>query len=266
MTVYLNHTAYAFSRNKDAGNPAGVVLLDEWQNDETLQKIATENNLPETAFIVSRECDEKSWDIRWFTPLIEVPLCGHATLAAAAVLRQKFSFISDIYNFHGTRDRLDVSLSGTKYILDLPVDMPDRATLSKNVIDSLGLDDMRCFQGRDYYLIEIFNEDKLRDIQPDFKRLKLLTENGIIITTQGRNVDFVSRFFAPAMGINEDHVTGSAHCVLVPFWAKRLARNELYARQLSPRGGYLECFLKNNRVLLMGDVCVDNNVKKYIID
>ena len=119
MTVYLNHTAYAFSRNKDAGNPAGVVLLDEWQNDETLQKIATENNLPETAFIVNRECDEKSWDIRWFTPLIEVPLCGHATLAAAAVLRQKFSFISDIYNFHGTRDRLDVSLSGTKYIFCL---------------------------------------------------------------------------------------------------------------------------------------------------
>lgn len=266
MRSYLNHTAYAFSNNKHQGNPAGVVLLDEWPKSESMQQIATANNHPETAFIVRQGSNDESWDIRWFTPLIEVPLCGHATLAAAAILDQKFNFKSNIYKFHGIRDRLDVSLSGDKYLLDLPVDRPIQANLSSDVIDSLGLNAMNISKGRDYYLIKISNEDEVLNMQPDFERLKLHTKNGIIVTSQGQEVDFVSRFFAPAMGINEDHVTGSAHCVLIPFWANYLAKNKLHARQLSPRGGYLECSLMGNRVQLIGDVCVDDKVQEYNID
>ena len=259
--MFENYTAYAFADNADQGNPAGVVCLNEWLSKETMQKIATENNLPETASIFSREDKLHEWDIRWFTPIMEVPLCGHATLASAAVLHQIYNLSPSSFKFYAKRDFLEVKLARSKYLLDLPSDMPVKSKLSNEIIEALGLTHGSVFKGRDYYLLKLSNEIQIKNAEPDFNRLKKLTSNGIIISSKGDDVDFVSRFFAPAMGIDEDFVTGSAHCVLVPFWSQQLNKNNMLARQISSRGGNLECFLKKDRIELSGNVFIE--MEKY---
>ena len=259
-----NFTAFAFANNAEQGNPAGVVLLNEWLSQEIMQKIATENNLPETAFIFPRDNNPNEWDIRWFTPIMEVPLCGHATLASAAVLHQIYHYFPPSFKFYAKRDFLEVKLVKSKYLLDLPSDVPVKNKLSNEIIEALGLNDGCVYKGRDYYLVKLSDETQVKNAQPDFNRLKKLIINGIIISSEGTDVDFVSRFFAPAMGIDEDFVTGSAHCVLVPFWSHQLNKNKMLARQISSRGGNLECRLRKDRIELLGDVYIETEKYKNI--
>tara|TARA_B110000263_G_scaffold53694_1_gene45072 strand:+ start:1223 stop:2023 length:801 start_codon:yes stop_codon:yes gene_type:complete len=256
--------AYAFADNSEEGNPAGVVLLDQWPSIDHMQKIAADNNLPETAFILPRGSDHSEWDIRWFTPIKEVPLCGHATLASAAVLDQVFSYSPQSFKFYAQRDFLEVKLVDSRYRLDLPSDIPTKSTLSIKVIEALGLKDVSIFKGRDYYLLKLSDEIDIKNTQPNFNLLKKYTSNGIIISSKGDDVDFVSRFFAPSMGIDEDYVTGSAHCVLVPFWSKILRKKRMYARQVSSRGGNLECSLKGDRIQLIGNVYIESERVKNV--
>jgi len=261
---YKSYIAYAFADNSGEGNPAGVVLLDQWLDINVMQKIAADNNLPETAFILPRGIDHCEWDIRWFTPIKEVPLCGHATLASAAVLDQIFNYSPQSFKFHAERDVLEVRLVNSGYLLDLPSDIPTKSTLSIEVIEALGLRDVGIFKGRDYYLLALPDELSVSNTKPNFKLLKKIISNGIIISSKGNDVDFVSRFFAPSMGINEDYVTGSAHCVLVPFWANLLRKKRMSARQVSSRGGNLECSLKGDRIQLIGNVYIENERMKNI--
>ena len=152
----------------------------------------------------------------------------------------------------------------SKYLLDLPSDVPVKNKLSNEIIEALGLNDGCVYKGRDYYLVKLSDETEVKIAQPDFNRLKKLINNGIIISSEGTDVDFVSRFFAPAMGIDEDFVTGSAHCVLVPFWSHQLNKNKLFARQISSRGGNLECRLRKDRIELLGDVYIETEKYKNI--
>ena len=242
----------AFADKLFSGNPAAVCILDSWISDELMQLISNENNLAETAFVVP---NEQNFEIRWFTPAVEVDLCGHATLATAFVLFNIHHYPDSLIRFHSPRSGfLAVEKKGDMLFLDFPTDEPDLLTEEQNLIieRSIGTKPLESYKGKTDYIAIIDNENSLRNLQPDFIEISKLKARGLIVTAQGNSVDFVSRFFAPQSGINEDPVTGSAHTSLLPVWSKKMGKNRLIARQLSKRGGQLVCEFKNDRCLIGG--------------
>ncbi|SHN38560.1 PhzF family phenazine biosynthesis protein [Chitinophaga sp. CF418] len=240
----------AFADKIFTGNPAAVCPLQEWLPDDVLLKIAVENNLSETAFYVPKG---DGFEIRWFTPGVEVDLCGHATLATAYVLRNLEGFKADVINFTSPRSgALPVTVQGDKFLLNFPVDNFEEVELTNELLSITDKKPIAAFKGKTDYMVVFQHEEDIRTIQPDFAAIAKIKARGIIVTARGTTYDFVSRFFAPAVGINEDPVCGSAHTTLTPYWAKQLNKTELNAFQLSSRSGEVTCRLLNDRVELGG--------------
>ncbi len=238
----------AFTENVFGGNPAAVCPLKEFLEPELLQKIATENNLPETAFFTKNSF---GFDIRWFTPETEIDLCGHATLAAAHVLFNHYGFNKKQVVFDSKSGTLKVTKKGDMLCLDFPANNPDRVEPPAQLEAALGAKPLEVYKSRD--ILAIFeNENEIKNITPDFELLKQIECMGVIVSSKGNNCDFVSRFFAPSVGINEDPVTGSAHTILIPYWAKKLNKNKMHAFQISKRRGELFCEHTGKRVLISG--------------
>ena len=242
----------AFTLGPFSGNPAAVCPLDTWLADDTMQNIAAENNLSETAFIVAQE---NGYDLRWFTPLVEVDLCGHATLAAGYVVLNHLRPVLRSVSFETISGKLIVTRDGDRLSMDFPARAPTPAPVSEVLSDALGQAPSEVYLSRD--ILAVYDdEESVRSLSPDQAKLATLDEGlGVIVTAKGDTVDFVSRFFAPKAGVAEDPVTGSAHCTLVPFWAERLGRSQLVAHQVSARGGELHCELRGDRVIMSGQ-CV----------
>lgn len=240
----------AFARKQFGGNPAAVCPLKEWLPDATMQAIAAENNLAETAFFVKKGA---GFELRWFTPVVEVALCGHATLATAYVLYEYLRYKKDEIVFDSQSGPLKVRRDGKRLELDFPALRIERASASPLLIEGIGVQPLEVWNAMDYMVV-LPSEDDVRDLQPSFEPIAQATNRGVIVTAPGKKVDFVSRFFAPAAGINEDPVTGSAHCMLTPYWAKRLGKKSMRAQQLSVRGGDLWVKLRGDRVLIAGEV------------
>lgn len=238
----------AFTANPFGGNPAGVCPLDAWLPNSDLQSIAANNNLAETAFTAPLGDD---FDLRWFTPTVEVDLCGHATLAAAFVLFNERGLRADEVRFHSRSGLLTVSHANDLLTLDFPSRPATACAAPETLIRGLGAKPKEVLKARDYLAV-FANEAEVRALKPDFAALKTLDCLGIIATAPGSDCDFVSRFFAPGAGVDEDPVTGSAHCTLIPFWAERLGKTKLNARQVSQRGGELSCELIGERVKIGG--------------
>jgi PhzF family phenazine biosynthesis protein len=240
----------AFTDEVFSGNPAGVCLLEDPLEDQIMQQIAAENNLAETAFI---RTDLSPYQIRWFTPTVEVDLCGHATLAAAYVLfNQKNS--DDVVRFQSLRSgELIVIKNGEQLTLDFPVDQIIPIGIKNNWIEAIGTPILEAYKGRTDLILRVENESIVKEIQPDFASIKKWPYVGVIVTAKGSDVDFVSRFFGPAVGIDEDPVTGSAHTSLVAFWSKKLKKTKLSARQESKRKGNLLCEINGDRALITGN-------------
>jgi PhzF family phenazine biosynthesis protein len=233
----------AFTARRFCGNPAAVVPLESWVPDATMQQIAFENGLAETAFLVPT--GPVRFQIRWFTPAVEVDLCGHATLAAAFVLFTQLNLAGETVTFESRSGPLGVTRRGELLELDFP-STPPAAEPAASAAVAAALGAAVAWVGRSPFDLMALVPDAaaLRAVAPDFPRVAALGGRGLIVTAPGDDCDFVSRFFAPQSGIAEDPVTGSTHCALVPFWAARLGRTKLHARQLSPRGGELFCELK----------------------
>lgn len=238
----------AFTSKPFGGNPAGVCLLSAWLPDATLQDIAAENNLSETAFLVPRVED---YDLRWFTPELEIDLCGHATLASAFVLFSEMGFKGNAIRFHSKSGVLGVTRAGEVLELDFPSRPPRPCNAPDALIRGLGKAPALVLKSRDYFAV-FASEADVRALKPDFSVLASVDALGIIVTAPGGDSDFVSRFFAPSAGVPEDPVTGSAHCTLIPYWAERLGKTQLFARQVSKRGGELFCRLADDRVRIGG--------------
>jgi PhzF family phenazine biosynthesis protein len=242
----------AFTTQLFAGNPAAVVPLDDWIDDSLMQQIAAENNLAETAFFVPQNDSGDHWHIRWFTPAVEVPLCGHATLASAAVIHRDFSPASWPIRLESASGQLTVDVDGDAFVLDFPANEAAPCEVPDGLLEVLGIEVEECFSTEGFYLLVAADEAGVQAMSPDFGKIVSLTKDSIIVTAPGESADFVSRFFAPGLGIDEDPVTGAAHCVLTPYWAKRLNKKSFKARQISQRGGELDCELRDDRVLLRG--------------
>ena len=242
----------AFTTQLFSGNPAAVVPLDDWIDDSLMQDIAAENNLAETAFFVPQNDNGDHWHIRWFTPAVEVPLCGHATLASAAVIHRDYSPASWPIRLESASGQLTVDVDGDAFVLDFPANETLPCEMPDGLSEALGINVEECFSTEGFYLMVVADEASVQAMSPDFGKIVSLTKDSIIVTAPGESVDFVSRFFAPGIGIDEDPVTGAAHCVLTPYWAKRLNRKALKARQISQRGGELDCELRDDRVRLRG--------------
>jgi PhzF family phenazine biosynthesis protein len=230
------------------GNPAGVCLLETWFDDDLMQRIAAENNLSETAFIVP---NDDHYKLRWFTPAVEVDLCGHATLATAYVLFEHLGYEGDAIGFQTQSGQLAVWKDEDFLVMDFPSRPATSTDIPDHLVDGLRRDVESVFKARDF-LVVLDNEKEIRDLQPDFSKLQEIDCEGIIVTAPGDEVDFVSRFFAPRMGILEDPVTGATHSTLTPFWTERLGKNPLRARQVSERGGDLWCKQMDDRVFIAG--------------
>ncbi|MGP8154550.1 MAG: PhzF family phenazine biosynthesis protein [Smithella sp.] len=229
----------AFSSKIFGGNPAAVCILESWLETEVLQSIAAENNLSETAFLVPKS--RGRYELRWFTPAVEVDLCGHATLASAFVI---FSFVDNTLtsvDLETASGLLSVAKSGELLSMDFPSRRPEPAEKSPVIAKALGAEPLEVLKSRDL-LVVFENESTIRNMKPYFDKLQQIRDAfAVIVTAQGEKSDFVSRFFAPNAGIPEDPVMGSAHCTLIPYWADRLKKNQLHAFQLSKRGGELFC-------------------------
>ncbi len=248
MQTIRQYQVDAFTTRPFGGNPAAVCPLAAWLPDSLMQAIAEENNLAETAFFVP---SVKGFRLRWFTPVCEVELCGHATLAAAHVLFEIMGYAEPAIVFETQSGELVVKRHGKLYEMDFPAQPPLACPIPDTLVKGLGQTPLEVLVAADY--LAIFDcEETVRAIVPDHAILGRLERRGVIVSAPGRNVDFVSRFFAPRYGIPEDPVTGSAHCELAPYWAKRLGKDSLVARQLSRRGGNLLCELKGDRVVLCG--------------
>lgn len=238
----------AFADKAFGGNPAAVVPLSSWLDDSLLQAIAEENNLSETAFFVS---SEKGFKLRWFTPIEEVDLCGHATLATAHVIFEILGYTEQIIIFETRSGELFVEKKGRLLQMNFPACVPTPCEIPQILVEGLGQRPIEALAADDYLAI-FDNEATVRAITPNQAILSQLDLRGVIITAPGVDVDFVSRFFGPKLGIPEDPVTGSAHCGLTPYWANKLGKIVLSAKQLSKRGGNITCELKADRVLLSG--------------
>lgn len=242
----------AFAARQFKGNPAAVVPLERWLADSTLQAIAQENNLAETAFFVSKG---DAYHLRWFTPLAEVDLCGHATLASAFVLFEELGFTGDVVSFDTLSGRLTVTRRGGRLVMDFPATPARPVAVSKDLIHAVGKNPKEVLESRD--IVFVFEDaNDVATLRPKLDSLTELVPFGLIATAPGSDCDFVSRFFAPAKGVPEDPVTGSAHCTLAPYWAGRLGKSEFFARQISRRGGEIWCALEGERVRLEGDAAL----------
>jgi len=240
----------AFTDSIFGGNPACVVPLEEWLADDLLLQIAQENAVAETAYFVIKN---DRIHLRWFTPEIEMDLCGHATLATAHCLKSVLNYASDKIIFDTLSGELIVSIEDHTYFLDFPSRMPNPSELPSIISQSLNIQPLEVYQSRDYVLV-YENAQAVKDIKINrsiFDQINL-DPGGVIVTAKGNEVDFVSRFFTPQASILEDPVTGSAHCSLIPFWSSRLGKDQLLARQLSNRGGTLQCKNVGDRVIIGG--------------
>jgi PhzF family phenazine biosynthesis protein len=238
----------AFTDRLFSGNPVAVVLLDEWLPDEILTSIAAENNLAETAFVVTHE---EIFPLRWFTPTVEVDLCGHATLASAHVIFHYLRQSANSVTFSTRSGSLIVARDGELLSMDFPARPGKPMPIKDALVDALGIRPVEAYLAHDL-LVVFESESQIRDFQPDFQHIASLDAFAVIISAPGDAVDYVYRFFAPRQGISEDPATGSAHCTLVPYWADRLGKIELSARQLSARSGQIRCRLRGDRVLIAG--------------
>ena len=246
MTIYQ---VDAFSNQIFKGNPAAVIPLKKWISDNLMQSIAEENNLSETVFIVE---NEHLFEIRWFTPNSEIDLCGHATLAAAHIIFTELDYIKNNIEFNSKSGVLKVEKDNEWYTLDFPSEEITEIETSKILQEALNVPILNIYKGNWKLLVELESESIVKNLTPNFNKLSQLKSNGIIVTSKGEKVDFVSRFFAPKLGINEDPVTGSAHTLLIPFWSKKLNKIKLEAVQISKRTGYLKCTYLNDRVEMSG--------------
>jgi PhzF family phenazine biosynthesis protein len=243
----------AFAHRRFAGNPAAVVILQSFPETALLQAIAAENNLAETAFLVREGLDYR---LRWFTPTTEVPLCGHATLASAAVVMERLEPSRSSVVFHSASGPLAVERTESGYRMNFPVRLSDPVDPPANLEAALGVAPVEVFANSFNYMAILESAHMVRTLAPDMAAIEAMDRSGVIVTAPGdEGFDFVSRYFAPAKGIPEDPVTGGAHCMLTPYWAKRLNRAELRAFQASPRGGELVCKLVGDRVEMEGS-CV----------
>ena len=244
----------AFTKEVFGGNPAAVCPLDAWLPDKTMQQIAAENNLAETAFFVK---NGDGYDLRWFTPTVEMDLCGHATLASAHILYEVLGESSDVLKFQTRSGGLTVEKNDDLLVLDFPSRPAVECEMPDGLIEAIGKTPREVLKSRDYVMV-YESEDDVRAIRPDFAAmLKIpalkLPAHGVIVTAPGQDSDFVSRFFAPEVGVFEDPVTGSSHCTLIPYWAEKLGKTKLFARQVSARGGELFCELVGDRVKIGGN-------------
>jgi PhzF family phenazine biosynthesis protein len=238
----------AFTGEVFSGNPAAVCPLEQWLPDGQMQAIAAENNLAETAFFVP---NGGGYHLRWFTPAVEVDLCGHATLASAFVIMTKLKPGVGSVQFESQSGPLTVTRDGDLYSLDFPARPPEECEVYPQLIPALGGHPEKVLASNDYLVIYA-TEEEVRAIQPDMDALMPIDRFAVIVTAPGRDVDFVSRFFAPSQGVAEDPVTGRAHCTLTPYWSKRLGKKKLHARQVSKRGGELWCEDRGERVIISG--------------
>ena len=242
----------AFTDKVFGGNPAAVIPLSHWLDDETLQHIATENNLSETAFFVKKQ---DVFELRWFTPVAEVNLCGHATLAAAFVLFEELKHPEDSIRFSTKSGLLEIHKKEKSIELNFPVDSLEKGDVA-NYSNLFNKKPKEAWKGKEDVLLVFQNEDEVQQLIPNLAKIATTACRGVIASAKGNQVDFVSRFFTPQLGINEDPVTGSAHTSLVPFWAKKLKKSQFEAKQISKRGGDLVCEIKENRVFISGQaVC-----------
>jgi PhzF family phenazine biosynthesis protein len=238
----------AFTSSLFSGNPAGVCLMADWLPDAVLQSIAAENNLAETAFVVQRD---SYFDLRWFTPTVEMDLCGHATLASAHVIVRHLGYRDSVVRFHTRSGVLTVTRNDDLLTLDFPARPAAVCPAPADLLEGLGCPPTATAKARDY--LAVFDtEQAIRDLRPEMAALERLDCLGVIVTAPGERCDFVSRFFAPGAGVPEDPVTGSAHCTLIPYWAQRLGRSQLRALQVSQRGGELLCEHRGERVGIAG--------------
>ncbi|MGW6300376.1 PhzF family phenazine biosynthesis protein [Peribacillus butanolivorans] len=239
----------AFAEKVFEGNPAGVCIMEEWLSDDTMQKIATENNLSETAFAVK---EGENYRLRWFTPADEIELCGHATLATAYVIANYYENNVEEIKFQTMSGELVVLKKDELYEMDFPSRMPEEFPLTDQIVEALGVKPIETYLGRDLMLV-LEKEEDVQNAAPDFSMLEKLPDGlGVSITAKSNKYDFVSRSFFPKLKVNEDPVCGSAHCNFIPYWAKRLGKNEMVARQLSKRGGTLYCKSSGDRVKISG--------------
>lgn len=240
----------AFSQGPFTGNPAAVVPLQAWLPDETMQQIAMENNLSETAFFIPQD---DGFALRWFTPSDEVDLCGHATFATAFVVFNKFNYNHDRIIFYTRSGELYVSnADGGLMEMNLPTDQIEVVELSDDILDALGGSPVKTFEGREDYLVIYDEEEDIRELAPDFEMLRKNKVRGVIASAPGESVDFVSRCFYPGIGIDEDPGTGSAHTAMAPYWASRLNKDNMIAKQISKRGSYFEVKFDGERTILRG--------------
>ncbi len=249
LTLYQ---ADAFTKEVFGGNPAAICPLDYWLDDDLLQKIANENNLSETAFFVK---EKHGYHLRWFTPAVEVDLCGHATLAAAHILYEHLGFEAPNILFQTRSGQLTVEKTESGYLMNFPADHLTQTEFPIEFVDGLGIEQpLETLKGKDDFLVILDQQSAVEQLQPDFSAIaKLANARGVIVSAPGDAVDFVSRCFYPAAGINEDPVTGSAHTTMTPYWAKRLGKSDLIATQVSDRRGHLGCNLRGDRVELIGN-------------
>lgn len=240
----------AFAEKVFKGNPAAIIPLEDWIDDLLMQQIAMENNLSETAFIVK---NDGGYHIRWFTPEYEIDLCGHATLASAYVIKNFLEpHVQEIHFSTQKAGELKTTAKDGVYTLDFPSRMPEACETPGKLLESLGVSTaVEVLRSRDYFVV-LPNEEAVHNVEPDYSIMKELDTIGVIVTAKGHEADVVSRCFYPGAGIPEDPVTGSAHCNIVPYWSDKLGKTKLFCRQLSPRGGDLQCELAGDRVLMSG--------------
>ena len=249
LPIYI---ADAFTDKLFGGNPAAICPLQEWLPDTTMQSLAAENNLSETAFIIE---EDDHFRIRWFTPSTEVKLCGHATLASAHIFYTELGHVKPEIWFESLSGMLKVARKDENtYTLDFPANSPEMVgDIPDGLFQGLGIENAPVFKTSFDYMVVMPSQRSIENLKPDFSSLAKVKARGVIATARGNDADFVSRCFYPQSGINEDPVTGSAHTIMVPYWAKELGKAALKAIQLSKRKGYLDCELKNNRVLMSGN-------------
>lgn len=239
----------AFAESVFKGNPAAVCPLDKWESSELLQKIAEENNLSETAFFVA---NGNGYDLRWFTPEDEVDLCGHATLAAAHVLFKHLGYANRTISFYTKSGTLEVEKIDAGYSMTFPASKLTAIATPPLLLEALGVKPVATLMAFDYVVV-LENEAQVSSLSPDFVKLQSLDLRGVVVTSLAENTDFVSRCFFPKLSVNEDPVTGSAHCELAPYWADRLNKNTLVGKQLSKRTGIVQCQLIKDKVILVGN-------------
>lgn len=254
MTIPV-YQADAFTDKVFRGNPAAICPLRQWLPEEMMQQIAMENNLAETAFIVP---EGEDYHIRWFTPAVEVALCGHATLASAHVYYDQLGYNRKTIRFNSKSGWLTVERKAPgHYTLDFPADLPARESGPvPGLFEGLGLAPRALWKGKFDYLVELDNEEAVAALRPDFRLLSAVPSRGVLVTARGNQADFVSRCFFPQSGIDEDPVTGSAHCLLTAYWKEQTGKTSFKAIQLSARKGWLDCSIEGDRVLMSGQAAL----------